>query len=306
MPGVSSVSISDYLPIEGTKRNGNSFVNEGRDNIDPTVPGQAWLIDEDYIETLGMSLKEGRNFNEEMTTDDDAVIINEEMARRLFLEVPIGKKISRYGRLYEVIGVVEDFNYNTMEEKVQPLCFFRGISPSIISVKVQADEVSGIIANMDAKWSQFMPNLAFRYEFMDQSFAQMYEGVGQVRSIFTSFAILAIFVACLGLFALSAYMVEQRNKEMSIRKVLGASVENIFQLLTKNFLALIIVALILAIPLSYYLMNGWLQDYEYKIDINWSVFAIAGGIALAIALLTVSFHAVKSALVNPIEHLRGE
>ena len=151
-----------------------------------------------------------------------------------------------------------------------------------------------------------MPNLAFRYEFMDQSFAQMYEGVGQIRSIFTSFSILAIFVACLGLFALSAYMVEQRNKEMSIRKVLGASVENIFQLLTKNFLALIIIALILAIPLSYYLMNGWLQDYEYKIDINWSVFAIAGVMALAIALLTVSFHAVKSALVNPIEHLRGE
>lgn len=306
MPGVSSVSISDYLPIEGTKRNGNSFVNEGRDNIDPTVPGQAWIIDEDYLGTLGMTLKEGRNFNKEMTTDDDAVIINEEMASRLFLEVPIGKKISRYGRLYEIIGVVEDFNFNTMEEKVQPLCFFRGISPSIISVKVQADEVSGIIANMDAKWSQFMPNLSFRYEFMDQSFAQMYEGVGQIRSIFTSFAILAIFVACLGLFALSAYMVEQRNKEMSIRKVLGASVENIFQLLTKNFLALIIISLILAIPLSYYLMNGWLQDYEYKIDINWSVFAIAGGMALAIALLTVSFHAIKSALVNPIEHLRGE
>ncbi|MEM6801640.1 MAG: ABC transporter permease [Bacteroidota bacterium] len=306
LPGISSVSISDYLPIEGTKRNGNSFVNEGRDNIDPTVPGQAWIIDEDYLQTMGMKLKAGRNFSEEMQTDDDAVIINEEMASRLFLEEPLGKRISRYGRLYEIIGVVEDFNFNTLEEKVQPLCFFRGISNSIISVKVQSEEMNGIIKNMDAKWAKFVPNLAFRYEFMNRSFANMYEGVKQIQSIFTSFAILAIFVACLGLFALSAYMVEQRNKEMSIRKVLGASVENIFQLLTKNFLALIVVSLILAIPLSYYLMTNWLQDYEYKIDINWSVFAIAGVIALAIALLTVSFHAAKSALVNPVEHLRGE
>ena len=306
LPGVRSVSISDYLPIEGTKRNGNSFVNEGKDNVDETVAGQAWVIDEDYIETLGMNLLEGRNFSEELASDDNTVIINEEMARRLFLDEPIGKRISRFGTLYEVIGVVEDFNFNTLEEKVQPLCFFRGISPTMMSVKVDSENIQGILKSLHATWTEFVPNLAFRNEFMDQSFAQMYAGVSRIKAIFTTFAILAIFVACLGLFALSAYMVEQRNKEMSIRKVLGASMQSIFQLLTKNFLGLIFISLLIAIPAALYMMRIWLQDYEYKIDISWSVFLIAGMIAIAIALLTVSFHAVKSALSNPIDHLRGE
>lgn len=306
MSGVEKVSISDYLPIEGTKRNGNSYVNEGRDNIDETVGGQAWIIDEDYIETLGMNLVLGRNFSKDLVSDQNAVIVNEELAARLFLDEPIGKRISRYGTLYEIIGVVEDFNYNTLEEKVQPLCLFQGISPTIMSIKVNAKDMKGVLNNIETTWVKFIPNLAFRYEFMDQSYAQMYEGVSRIKAIFTSFAILAIFVACLGLFALSAYMVEQRNKEMSIRKVLGASVQNIFQLLTRNFLVLIFISLGIAIPAAYYLMDSWLQDYAYRISISWSVFLVAGLICFAIAIFTVSFNAIKSALVNPIEHLRGE
>ena len=148
--------------------------------------------------------------------------------------------------------------------------------------------------------------MAFRYEFMDASFAKMYENVSRIKSIFTSFAILAILVACLGLLALSAYMVEQRNKEMSIRKVLGASVETIFKLLTRNFLLLIIVALVIAVPIAYYLMNTWLQDYEYRVDISWLVFVLAGVIAISIALATISYHAMKSALINPAKILRSE
>ncbi|AUP78485.1 ABC transporter permease [Flavivirga eckloniae] len=308
LPGVNNVSISDYLPIEGTKRNGTGFVNEDKEGIDETVSGQAWVIDEDYLETLGMNLVAGRNFIAGRSSDEKAIIINQAMAEELRLEAPIGKRISRYDDSvsYEIIGVVEDFNFNTMKETVQPLCLFTGISPTITSVKLRTTDVATTLASIEAKWNEFVPNMAFRYEFMDASFAKMYNNVSRIKAIFTSFAILAILVACLGLLALSAYMVEQRNKEMSIRKVLGASVQTIFKLLTKNFLVLVIIALIVAIPVSYYVMQNWLQDYQYRIDMSWSVFFVAGIIAVTIALITVSFHAVKSALINPAESLRSE
>ncbi len=306
LPGVGNVTISDYLPIEGTKRNGNTFENEGKKGIDESVPGQAWVIDEDYIETIGMTLIDGRNFISGRASDEQAVIINQAMVKELNLIEPVGKRISRYGQLLEVIGVVEDFNFDTMKTTVKPLCFFSGISPSITSVKINSSDISIVLSSIEAKWKAFVPNMAFRYEFMDASFSKMYDNVSRIKSIFTAFAILAILVACLGLLALSAYMVEQRNKEMSIRKVLGASVQTIFKLLTKNFLALIIIALFVAIPIAYYLMQTWLQDYEYRIDMSWSVFAVAGIIAMAIALVTISYHAIKSALINPAKVLKAE
>ncbi|WP_422107618.1 ABC transporter permease [Winogradskyella sp.] len=306
LPGVRNVSISDYLPIDGTKRNGNGFVNEGRDGLDETVPGQSWEIDEDYIETMGMHLVEGRNFIANRVSDDQAVIINQAMVEALHLENPVGKRLSRYGQLWEIVGVVEDFNFDTMKASVRPLAFFRRISPSITSVKIEAGEVASVLASIEKTWKTFVPNMAFRYEFMDASFAKMYDNVSRMKLIFTAFAILAILVACLGLLALSAYMVEQRSKEMSIRKVLGASIQTIFRLLTKNFLALILIALVVAIPIAYFLMYKWLQDYEYKIDISWTIFAFAGVIVMLIALLTISYHAMKSALINPAKVLRSE
>lgn len=305
--GVKSVSISDFLPIEGTKRNGNPFVNEGRDGIDTEVPGQSWVIDEDYLSTLGMKLVAGRNFKKELATDDKAVIINVELANRLNLKQPIGKKISRYGgQLAEVIGVVKDFNYDNMREKVRPVAMYRGISPNIISIKVNTNDMSGLLENLKSKWMAFGPNLEYRYAFMDETFTKMYENVSRIKAIFTSFAILAIFVACLGLFALSAFLVEQRSKEMSIRKVLGASVGSIFQLLTNNFLILILISLVIAFPVAYYLMKNWLNDYEYRIDIGWSVFAISATISIAIALFTISYQALKASVTNPIESLKTE
>lgn len=307
LPGVSNVSISDYLPVEGTKRNGNSFVNEGKDGIDETVGGQAWEIDEEYLETMGMTLIEGRNFIKGRTSDNQAVIVNQAMVKELRIENPVGKKISRYGgQLWEIIGVVEDFNFDTMKTQVRPLCFFRNISPSITSVKMNTSDVSSVLASMETTWKQFVPNMAFRYEFMDASFAKMYANVNRIKLIFSAFAILAILVACLGLLALSAYMVEQRRKEMSIRKVLGASIQTIFKLLTKNFLILILIALAVAIPVAYYLMQNWLQDYEYRIDMSWKIFLLAGILVLLIALLTISYHAIKSALINPAKVLRSE
>ncbi|MEM6865271.1 MAG: FtsX-like permease family protein, partial [Bacteroidota bacterium] len=303
---VARVTISDYLPIEGTKRNNNGFVNEGRDNIDETVGAQSWIIDEDYLETLGMRLVEGRNFDINKVSDDETTIINQAMVEKLNLEQPLGKKISRYGRLYEVIGVVEDFNYNSMKQEVQPLCFFRGMSPSIISLKASAGNMTSLLDEVEKKWNAFSPNMAFRYAFMNDSFAKMYDSVTRIRTIFMSFSILAILVACLGLFALSAFMVEQRKKEISIRMVLGASFKNIYSLLSINFLRLVGVSIVMAIPVGWYVMNRWLEDFAYKTTLDWTIFLMAGCIALIIALFTISYQSISAALIQPLKSLRNE
>ena len=306
LQGVESVSISDYLPLENTKRNGNSFVNEGRDKIDETISGQAWQVDEDYLSTLGIELIAGRNFDKTIASDQKATIINEEMAKELGLSDPIGKRISRYGDLSEIIGVTKDFRFDNLKERVEPLALFMGKSNTIMSVKINSADIPGLLETVEGKWNQFAPNLAFRYAFMDDSFAQMYDNVRRVKLILTSFAILAIVVACLGLFALSAFLVEQRSKEVSIRKVMGASFEGIYGMLTKKFLLLVLGSMVLACPVAYYMMENWLKDYDYKIDISWQSFALSGFLAALMALITVSYHAIKSAIVNPVESLKSE
>jgi putative ABC transport system permease protein len=155
-------------------------------------------------------------------------------------------------------------------------------------------------------WEKFMPHQAIRYSFLDESYARMYDDVRRAGNIVASFAVLAIIVACLGLFALSAYMIEQRNKEISIRIVLGASLQNIFRLLTDQFIKLVFVAFVIAVPLSYYLMTKWLEDYKYKTEIGWEIFLVAGVAAVAIALLTVSYQSIRAALTNPANNLRSE
>lgn len=303
---VESVSISDYLPLENTKRNGNQFTNEGRDKIDQSISGQVWQVDEDYLKTLGIELVAGRNFDPTMASDRNATIVNEQMVAELGLTDPIGKKVSRSGQINEIIGVVKNFRYDNMKQRVEPLAMFFGKSNTITSVKVNTADMPALLQTLESKWNEFAPNLAFRYAFMDDSFAQMYDNVYRIKIIFTSFAVLAILVACLGLFALSAYMVEQRNKEMSIRKVLGASIPGIFKMQTQNFLFLVLISLVLAIPIAYYMMENWLKDYEYKIEIGWQTFLVSGVISIAIALLTVSYHAIKSAQINPVNNLKGE
>lgn len=304
--GVTSVSISDYLPLENTKRNGNNFVKEGMENVDQRIGGQTWVIDEDYLSTLGIELIAGRNFDQTMASDQEATIVNEQMVRDLNLEEPIGQRISRSGQILEIIGVVKDFRFDNMKQKIEPLALMLGKSNSIFSVKTNTADMPGLLASLEEKWNQQAPNLAFRYAFMDDSFAQMYDNVRRVKLIFTTFSVLAILVASLGLFALSAFMVEQRTKEVSIRKVLGASIYGIFRMQTQNFLILILISLVIATPIAYYLMENWLQDYEYKINMGWQSFVFSGALAMVIALFTVSFHALKSARTNPVNNLKGE
>ncbi len=310
IPSVENVAIGDYLPVTGTLRNGNTWWNDGKTKEDPGFPGQNWRVDYSYIETLGMNIIEGRNFSKELRTDSAAMIINQAMARELGIaDNPIGKRITNRSSnrfVYTVIGVVEDFNYDLMTEPVRPLAMRLGRSSSITSVKVNAENISATMAEIEELWMKMAPNQPFMYKFMDQQFAQMYASVQQVRDILTAFAILAVIIACLGLFGLSVFMVEQRNKEISVRLVLGAKSSQIVGMLSFNFMKPILLALLLAIPVAWYMMKEWLSDFEYQIDLGAGVFVFAGLAAIAIAMITISFQSVQAAFSNPVKGLRNE
>ena len=302
---VQHVSICDYLPVRGTKRNGNTFHKEGMEKIEKGIIGQRWTVDADYIKTMGINIVEGRDFNKDQRSDSSAVIINQAMAKQLNLTNPIGSRIQNWS-VYTVIGVVEDFHYESMKENIQPLLMVLGNSPTLISVKVNTTDMRSAVESISAVWDRFSPNQPIRYNFLDDRYAMMYADVQRMGSIFTTFAVLAIIVACLGLFALSAFMVEQRSKEISIRMVLGASMNSVFRLLTQNFLILIMISFVIASPIAWYLMNQWLKDFIYKTDITLDIFWISGACALLVALATVSYQAIRAAMANPVTNLRSE
>ncbi|WP_373056294.1 ABC transporter permease [Zunongwangia sp. H14] len=276
------------------------------------------MVDHDYIKTLGLHLVAGRDFSREMPTDSDhAFILNETAVLELGLGSPeeaLGKTILwptwrnpdtiKRGK---IIGVVKDFNYKSLYEKVEPAVL--QIYPdaySKVAVKIKADNVEDALTQLKTVWNNFSPEYPLEYNFLDESFETMYQAEDKLKSLLWIFTAMAIFVGCLGLFGLAAYDTERRTKEIGIRKILGASVENIVLLLSKDFAKLIFIALIIASPIAWYFMKRWLQDFAYRINIGWAVFAIAGLLAITIALITVGFHAIKAACSNPINNIRTE
>lgn len=273
--------------------------------MDKPVAGQFWIVDHDYIKTMGMKIIEGRDFDIGAASDSAAVIINQKMAKELGLTTPVGSRITNY-RAWNVIGVVEDFHFESLKENIEPLAMTLGNSPTIVSARIQPANPQEAIQSITALWKKFAPYQPVRFTFLDQSYARMYEDVKRIGMIFTAFAVFAIIVACLGLFALSAFMVEQRSKEISIRLVLGASVRNIIRLLTHNFIKLVTISFVLATPVAWYVMQKWLEDYAYKTEISWDIFALAGLLSVMIALITTSYQAIRAALTRPVEGLRRE
>ncbi len=305
LPQVQSASISGFLPIAGTKRNGNSFWKEGKSKEEKSVGVQLWEVDHDYVKTLGLKLLEGRDFSAQLASDSNAVIINQAMAKQLGLKKPVGARVMNW-KSWDVIGVVENFHYESMKDSIRPLCMKLQLSPSIVSVRVKTADMAGAIGAISGVWKTFSPHQPIRYTFLDDNFARMYDDVQRTGRIFTTFTVLAIVVACLGLFALSAFMVEQRGKEISIRLVLGASVSNIFGLLTFNFLKLVLISFVIAVPIGWYLMRKWLEDFVYRTKLSADVFLLAGLAAVAIAVFTISYQSIKAALMNPVKRLKSE
>jgi len=266
-------------------------------------------VDDDYLKTLGINIKEGRYFSKDFGSDSAAAVINEAAVRELGWNNtnPIGKTIVRSGQLpFKIIGVMNDFNYASAKQKIAPLMMLLGNNYGGLIIKIKTADVTGFLNDLKTKWNSFNPQGPLSYNFLDEKFAALYASELRTQQIFSAFAILAIIIATLGLFGLSAFVIEQRTKEIGIRKVLGASVHNVLVLVSKEFLSLVLIAFIISIPVTFWAMNKWLQDYAYRINIAWWVFALAGTVALLIALITVSFQSIKAAMANPVKSLRTE
>ncbi len=323
LSGVKAVTVSDFLPVTGGKRNMNTFWNDGKQKIEAGVRVQTWWIDVDYLSVMGVNIAEGRNFSPTMPSDSQGVIVNRAFVRQMGWKAPLEQKITNGGKGNPVIGVVEDFNFESVKQDVGPLCMFLGNWSTIVAVKANTADIPGLIAGINGVWKSFSPQQTLRYTFLDERFARMYADVQRTGNIFTSLATLAVIIACLGLFALSELrqsfvprftsfvpfallgnMAEQRRKEMGIRKVLGATVMQVAGLLSKDFLGLVLIAIVIASPIAYLGMHKWLQDYVYRIDIGVWVFAGAAALVTLIALATVSWQAIRAATENPAATLR--
>jgi putative ABC transport system permease protein len=312
--GVESGTLSGFLPTPSNRSNGAMFP-EGQMDQTKGIIVQRWEIDEDYIKTLGIEMVAGRPFSKEFLTDSTAVIVNETAAKLLGLhQDPLNKKImslldnnAEKTISYKVVGVVKDFHFESLHSDIGALCLFLNLSRSNVSFRLNAqNDMTNTIKQIESKWKELAPGQPFSYSFMDENFNKTFKKEQQIGKISLAFSFLTILVACLGLFGLVTFIAEQRIKEIGIRKVLGASVPNIVQLLSKDFVVLVIVSILIASPIAYYVMHKWLQDFAYRINIEWWVFAIAGFMALLIALLTVSFQAIKAAVANPVKSLRTE
>lgn len=306
LAAVQSVSVSEYIPVDGYSRDGNGFDKEDKKGTAPTVYGQIWKVDEDYVETLGMTILDGRNFQSDLVSDSSAIIINERMASQFRFDNPIGERISNYEGTRTIIGVVQDFHFESLKGGIDPLCLVLGESPSNLLVKIQANNTRETLEAIEATWSEVSPNQSIRYSFLDEQYRTMYEDLQRMGNLFSSFALLAILVACMGLFALSAFMIEQRTKEIGIRLVLGASLNNIFKLLTTHFLKLVLISILVASPIAWYVMNQWLADYEYRTTISLDIYLISALAVVFISLGTISYQAIKAGVVNPVKNLRDQ
>jgi putative ABC transport system permease protein len=314
MQGVSSGTVSSFLPVSNSSRNDNTYSKDALMDTKNGIDMQTWGVDYDYIKTMGMEIAKGRNFSKNFGTDSNAILITETTAKLLGYDDAVGKMIYAPSgnpgdntlRPMEIIGVIKDFHFESLRQKLGPLCMRLDNSSGLVSFKISATNVTKLVSQVEAKWKTLAPGMPFSYRFMSDSFNDMYRSEQRAGTIAVVFAILAIVIACLGLFGLATYMAEQRTKEIGIRKVLGASVGNVAVMLSKEFLLLVLIAAVLAFPVAWWGMSRWLQDFAYRIDISWWIFFAAAIIAAAIALLTISFQTIKAALANPVKNLRTE
>jgi putative ABC transport system permease protein len=277
------------------------------------VSMQDWGVDENYIPTLGIQLEQGRNFSSQFPTDSGAVIINEAAAKLIGNKDLINKPLYQFMdiqtkkvRVYHIIGVMKNFNFSTLRDAVSPLGLVLEKANWAISVRYDASDEAAVVDAIRNKWRSFVPGEPFDYAFMDDQFNDLYNGEKQTGQIFSTFSILAILIASLGLFGLVTYAAAQRTREIGIRKVLGATVAGIVAMITKDFLKLVLIASLIALPFSWWAMNKWLQGFAYRIAIGWWIFVIAAFAAVVIALVTVSYQSIRAALANPVKSLRSE
>ncbi len=310
-PRIVNATESYYKPAGPSNYNNALAYPQGNNKL--IVDGVEYHVDENYIPTLGMTTVSGRNFSKDFVTDSSAIILNETAAKAFGWNniTAINKTIIRQNSdkgtniPFHVIGVVKNFNFKSLHKAISPLYMTLQPEGGLI-FKIKTTNIAGLLATMKKQWDSYKTDEPFSYSFMDDLFSKTYATEEKTGTILNIFSVLIIFVACLGLFGLATYTAEQRTKEIGIRKVLGASVTQVTQMLSKEFLKLVFIASLIAFPVSWWAMNKWLQSFAYRIDIKWWVFAVAGFAALLVALITVSFQAIKAAVANPVKSLRTE
>jgi putative ABC transport system permease protein len=314
IPGIENAAGSFSLLGRQADFFGAQFLPEGSSEVLTT---KNMAIDDDFAETIGFDFIEGKGYSKE-TNDSLSIILNESAVKTMGLKDAIGKKINQIQRgpngnvtvSYTIIGVIKDFNFQSLRDPITPLTIQSIESlnggPGYAVARIKSANLTSVIDHVEAKWKEFAPEEPFKFLFLDENLKAQYDSEKQASQVFGIFSALAIVIACVGLFGLAAYTANLRTKEIGVRKVMGASVSSVVVLLTKDFTKLILIAFVLSVPLSYYIMDQWLESFAYRIEIGISVFLIAGLIALLISWITVSYQSIKAAIVNPIKSLRSE
>jgi len=311
--GIVSASTTTSIPSGGAF--GDSYKAQPDENVADVkdIGLNSFMVDESFIPTLGIKVVQGRNFSKAFS-DSASIILNQEAVRQIGWKDPIGKWVEYPGGnnvRFKVIGVVKNFNIESLQSAIMPFALFNLSSKTYdfghnVIAKVRSQDLPKVINQVESKWKSFASAEPFDYNFLDAAFDSQYRSEQRLGSIFSIFAVLSIFIACLGLFGLSAFMAERRTKEIGVRKVLGASVSNVVVLLSKDFLRLTLIAIVIAFPVAWYFMSKWLEDFAYRINITWTIFLIAGCGTLIITLVTISFQAIGAAVANPVKSLRTE
>ena len=310
---IISATISRDAPVgnEANMDGSQVYAKENKANENESeIHANFFHVDYDYIKTLGMKIINGRYFSKDFGGDSSAVVINEAAVRDLGWknnDEAINKTIVKSGQgEFHVIGVVKDFNYASAKQKIAPVLMMLGRNGGSIMIKIKTTDVADVINTVKNEWKSFNARTPFASYFLDDRFASLYNAEEKTGKIFTMFAVIAVLIASLGLFGLVAFTTEQRKREIGIRKVLGASINQVLVLLSKEFLYLICIAFIISIPVTWWAMHSWLNNFAYRINMSWWIFLASGMIAIAIALITLSFEAVKAAIANPVKSLRSE
>jgi putative ABC transport system permease protein len=266
------------------------------------------FVDDDFLKTFQIKMAQGRFFSQEFSTDlSEALVINEAAMKEMSMTDPVGKNLSTwFGRKGKIVGVIRDFHTQSLRDEMAPIVLLPTEAANYLCIRIKPDEISNTIPFIERTIKQVVPDDPFEYHFLDKEIDDLYKTEQLTGNLATFIALLAIFISCLGLYGLASFSAQQRTKEIGVRKVLGASIPNILAMLTRDFIKWIIIANLIAWPVAYYAMSRWLQNFAYRIEISWWMFALAGGIALLIALLTVGWQAMRAATANPVEALRYE
>lgn len=309
-PRISSITSSGYLPAGQSYY--NNFMVFPDNKSTEYIKALRYEVDQDYMTTLGIQLDRGRNFSREFGTDSAGIILNQAAVKAFgWTDDPIGHFVNHAEnngdkQRYQVIGVVKDFHFKSLHERISPLVMTLSRNSGNLIVKLKTKDVAGVLASMKKQWDDYKASSNFSYSFLDDRFMKTYQAEQKVGDILLVFAGLTIFVACMGLFGLATFTAEQRTKEIDIRKVLGASITSITRMLSQQFLKLVFIAFLVAAPMAWFIMNRWLQDFAYRIQLDAWIFLLAALLAILITLITVSFRAIRAAIANPIDALRSE